>query len=209
MSHVRSFRTILASAFILVAGLLVPTLDLTSQVLCECTASQEKTAQLTVCIGGVNREVKVAYCNTSYCPPKVGVQPCNPGNLPINARTVIRRICVVDGGALVTDPQVLLNATVSAMGICCSGYRFFPECQHPPAPFHWIVSWPKCAKFDVAGQCLIGCDNSRCCTHLVRFIPSTTGDCTTTVLRSCEDPGECSSTDCIRLECRYPIECCW
>lgn len=152
----------------------------------------------------MNRTVIVAYCNKNYCPPERGVQPYNPDNLPIDARTIIPKVCVTDGGPTIADPQVIMNATVAAMGIC---YHFFPPCQDSQTPFHWLVTTPRYVRFDAAAQCVYACDNTPCRTHLVRFTQTTTGECITDVLYSCDDPAGCEA-DCIRLECRYPVECC-
>lgn len=208
MSRQHSLLGVFVCMLLLMAAMFYPTTDTFAQDICGCSPDQEQNATLTICVGGMNRTVIVAYCNKNYCPPERGVQPCNPDNLPINARTIIRKVCVTDGGPIIADPQVIMNATVAAMGICCSGYHFFPPCQDPQAPFLWLVTTPKCVRFDVAAQCVYACDNTPCCTHLVRFTQTTTGECITDVLHSCDDPVGCEA-DCIRLECRYPVECCW
>lgn len=207
MSRERSFLGVLFCTLLLTACLFHPGSRASAQVICDCPPDQSMEATLTVCIAGANRTIMVSYCNTNYCPPQPDVQPCNPNNLPINARTIIRKVCLVDGGPPLPGAQELMDAAIIAMSICCNNNQFFPPCDDPQAPFHWIVTTPKCVQFDAAAQCVTACDNTPCCTHLVLFEHTAPGRCETRLLQTCEDPGDCSA-DCTRLECRYPFNCC-
>ncbi len=208
MSRERSFLGVLICTLLLTACLFHPGSRASAQVICDCPPDQMRDVTLRVCVGGANRTIVVSYCNTNYCPPQPDVQPCNPDNLPINARTVIRKVCIVDGGPALANAQDLMDAAIVAMSICCNDYQFFPPCEDPQAPFHWIVTIPLCVQFDAAAQCVWACDDSPCCTHLVRFTQTASGTCETRVLKTCDDQRDCPTADCIRLACRYPVKCC-
>jgi len=206
MSQSTFCRYMAGSVLLICMLFLASTTRATAQDNCRCLPSEEQSQLIKICFGPTGSAfVKVTYCNESYCPPKDGVQPCNPNNLPISARTVIKSIC--PDGFTTTDAQGLMNATVAAIGICCGNGTFFPQCPESEHIFNWIVSWPKCVLFN-ADRCLVACLDAPCCTNLVQFERTGTGKCVTRVLSECPDDRACDA-DCITLDCKYPTKCCY
>lgn len=200
MSHTRYSYGILGSLLLLVSILSLS--SAAAQPPCRCTAS-DTTTPMAIWIGGQYRSVDVTYCQDNYCPVNRTITTCNPGGEIIHARTVIRQICITDGGPPINDAQALFDATLLRMGICC-GDKLFPVCIGAPHDiFNWLVSVPKCVQFDATGRCVTACDNSPCCTFLVQFSLTPTSDCVTTILNTCDEPGDCTGA-CISLQCRYP-----
>ncbi|MBN9399167.1 MAG: hypothetical protein J0I17_03220 ['Candidatus Kapabacteria' thiocyanatum] len=196
---------------IAIASIVLGTVATSAQSVCTCTPALSITRQITICFNGAQRQVEVTYCNESFCPPSTQITDhCNAQNLPIDARTVIKRICPI--GFATTNAQGLMNATIAAIGLCCNNQGGIFECQ-PSTVYHWIVRWPKCVYFDATG-CLEACDDTPCCHALVRFRPNspTPGRCETTVLTNCSENLECPPSPvntCIKLDCIYPVTCCW
>lgn len=177
---------------------------------CMCPPDKAVTKQIKICLDQQDRFVNVTYCFQKFCPdqPLTVVDPCNPQNNPIHARTVISRICPV--GFTTTNAQGLMNATVAAMGYCCGDQAELFNCSAATAGYRWIVRWPKCVFFD-ANNCLVGCPGSPCCGFYVGFFPNVPvqGQCTTVVFNDCSDVGVCNATCGTQLTCTYPVQCCW
>lgn len=183
---------------------------------CACPEADYIVRQITVCFDHQMRQVEVTYCNQTFCPAIPYPGDCNPRNLPVTARTVIRKVCPV--GFTTMNAQGLMNATVAALGLCCGNQAELFECPDTGRTYNWMISWPQCVYFDLSG-CLQGTDQSICCSFLVEFRPNypTAGVCQTTVLDDCTlqavpVPCELSTTPVgfpIRLHCSYPVECCW
>lgn len=133
------------------------------------------------------------------------------------------------GGSHVLQPDILPCHTISgrlnprylpvaAMGLCCGNQVRLFECPNADQTYDWMISWPQCVYLDPTG-CLQGTDQPVCCSFLVEFRPNypTAGQCRTTVLDDCTlqavpVPCELSTTPvgfAIRLQCSYPVECCW
>lgn len=195
--------------------LAVPVSKATAQ-LCTCPEPDNIVKQITVCFDHQMRQVDVTYCNQTFCPAIPYPGDCNPRNLPVNARTIIRKVCPI--GFTTMNAQGLMNATVAAMGLCCGNQAGIFECPNADQIYNWMVSWPQCVYFDLTG-CMQGTEQSICCSFLVEFRPNfpTAGLCRTTVLDDCTPqavpvPCELSTTPVgfpIRLQCSYPVECCW
>lgn len=203
-------RLLTGILLVLISMLMMPRTE--AQTLCECPEPDEQVQVIDICFGGILRQVKVTYCNQTYCPSVPVQDPCNPLGLPITARTFIKGICPI--GFVTANAQGLLNATVAALGLCCGNRADLLTCPVATPDVHWIVSWPKCVYFD-ANACLNACENSPCCAFLVRFQPNNPqpGQCLTTVLANCMDPAPCPppppGVACILLDCIYPVACCW
>lgn len=208
-----TFRLRLLAAMLVVLGVMaMSNTSASAQANCDCPITTQTVKVIDVCFGTQTRQVEVTYCNERFCPPRVVPDPCNLLNLPIAARTAIWRICPVGFGT--TDAQGLLNATVAAMGLCCGNKAGIFDCTLPFTEYNWIVRLPTCVFFD-AGGCINACPNTPCCTYLVRFRPNfpDPDQCETVILNDCPDPAPCppspGGADCIRLNCQYPIDCCW
>lgn len=215
MSSARVLRRFLTATLPFMLLFAIPTCSIVAQ-LCACPEPDYIVRQITVCFDHQMRQVEVTYCNQTFCPAIPYPGDCNPRSLPVSARTVIRKVCPL--GFTTMNAQGLMNATVAAMGLCCGNQAGLFECPNADQAYDWMISWPQCVYFDPTG-CLQGTDQSVCCSFLVEFRPNypTAGQCRTTVLDNCTlqtvpVPCELSTTPvgfAIRLQCSYPVECCW
>lgn len=208
MSCEPSCRRTLVGIFIAVVCMLAASTNLRAQAGCNDCNAPDQVVPVNICLQGVNQIVNVTLCHMVFCPPLVYAHPCNPNNLPINARTVIKQICPTIPTGNIAG---LVQATIAGLGICCDQGQFMTWCATAPNPnvFNWLVSHPVCWEMDAATGCWKGCNPSPCCTNLVRFTRLTTGGCRTTVLKTCDETGECPTSQCIRIPCTpYPLQCC-
>lgn len=177
-------------------------------------AAQRSTAQPCMCFGpdvvqrisicteGQTRAIDLTFCIDSYCPAQPYPGPC--GGQPVNARVIIRKICPV--GWTATNINTLLISTIAGLGVCCSGNTYLPACTLN-TDYVLLVSSNKCWTMDPVTSCWAECTPlGPCCSFFIRYQPGvpTAGECLTTILDGCTDPGTCSSPGCETQICTLP-----
>jgi len=209
MSH-ESLTTHIRSALLLLALCVsMSVVQSSAQQACTC-ATPDRTVQLQICFEGANRIVDVLACMEGFCPAAPYAHPC--ATQPINARTVIKRICPV-GGWSTSNIENLVHAVTNNLGICCATGTQLPACPGPD--YYWIVSYGRCWQEDPGTNCWAPCPgNIPCCTQLVHFRTNfpILGQCFTEVLSTCDEGNQCPpGPDCRPVGCVFPTspECCF
>ncbi len=176
MSRRSSFLRPLLGVLLFVACLSMPDQRAFGQAYCTSCAQPDQVWRVDICMpGGQTRTVDVTVCNETYCPAQPLGEPCVPN--PINARTVIKKICPVGWTGTTGDIQIILNKVIPKIGVCCGGNTYLSACPSNP-DFVWLVNYPTCWEY-TAANCWEPCLNAPCCTYLLHYqfnIPNP-GDC--------------------------------
>lgn len=171
-----------------------------AQLTCLCM-TPDVVQRVQICAEGQIRTVDVTLCTDGFCPATGYPEPC--ANQTINGRTTIRKICPI--GWSTTSIDNILISTIKALGICCSGNTYLPACALN-TDYVWLVSSAKCWQLDPLTNCWAACPGSGCCSFLIRFQPGvpTPGECLTTIIHGCTDPGTCPPGACQAQICTLP-----